>query len=270
VVLAVLAAVILVLGGGWLWFRDSSLVAVKRVTVTGVGGPDAAHIRSSLIVAARNMTTLHVRMDALRTAVAPFPVVKDLQVSTHFPHGLSIRVIEQIPVAAVTVGGRAIAVAGDGTLLHDVSATRDLAVISLRVPPGGSRLTDKTALASVHLLAAAPYPLLARISQVSSTAAHGIVLGLRNGPSLYFGDAGRVRAKWAAVATVLGDPGSAGAVYIDVTDPGRPAVGGVPGAATVAPASSDPTAGGAGAGTSTPGGTTSSSQSAGVSTTPGG
>ena len=31
-----------VFGGAWLWLRDSSLVAVARVTVTGVSGPDAA------------------------------------------------------------------------------------------------------------------------------------------------------------------------------------------------------------------------------------
>ena len=32
--------------GGWLWFRDSSLVAVERVTVTGLSGPDARQIRA--------------------------------------------------------------------------------------------------------------------------------------------------------------------------------------------------------------------------------
>ena len=34
-------ATLAVLGGAWVWLRDSSLVAVERVTVTGVAGPDA-------------------------------------------------------------------------------------------------------------------------------------------------------------------------------------------------------------------------------------
>jgi cell division protein FtsQ len=62
VTLAILVAV-LALAGAWLWVRDSSLVAVNRVTVTGESGPDAGQIRSALIASARNMTTLDVRVD---------------------------------------------------------------------------------------------------------------------------------------------------------------------------------------------------------------
>jgi cell division protein FtsQ len=227
--LAVLAAV---LGGLWLWLRDSSLVAVTRVTVAIQDGPDAGRIRSALIVAAHNMTTLHVRVDALRTAVAPYPVVKDLRVETNFPHGMRIRVIEQVPVGAVTVGGRTIAVAADGTLLRDSTATQNLALIALRQPPGGPRLTDPSAMRAIRLLAAAPYQLLARVSQLNTTAKNGFVVQLRGGPGIYFGDGARPVAKWTAASEVLADPSSAGAAYVDVTNPERPAAGG--GAATAA------------------------------------
>ncbi len=67
------------------------------------------------------MTTLDVQVSHLRTAVSPYPVVKGLQVSTQFPHGMRIEVIEQVPVAMVDVGGRSTPVAGDGTLLTDVT-----------------------------------------------------------------------------------------------------------------------------------------------------
>ncbi|MGA2924958.1 MAG: hypothetical protein ABSG43_03005, partial [Solirubrobacteraceae bacterium] len=86
-------ATIAVLGGAWLWVRDSSLVAVERVSVVGATGPDASNIRHALIAAGRTMTTLDLHMNALQTAVAPFAVVKRLQVSTHFPHAIRIRVI---------------------------------------------------------------------------------------------------------------------------------------------------------------------------------
>ncbi len=223
VVLA-LIALVLALGGGWLWLRDSSLVAVKKVQITGVTGANAAQIRRALRASARTMTTLDVRTDQLRMAVSPYPIVKSLQVSTHFPHGVTIHVVEENPVGAVVVDGRTISVAGDGTLLPTVSAT-GLPTIPIRIPPGGTRVTDPTARGAVGILAAAPRRLLESISEVTSVSGHGLVVQVRNGPSLYFGDATQIGAKWQAATAVLADPGSAGALYIDVTDPERPAAG---------------------------------------------
>ena len=219
-----LAMLIAVLAGAWLWLRDSSLVAVEHVTVTGQSGPDASQIRSALVAEARNMTTLDVRIGELRMAVAPYAVVKDLRVSTQFPHGMRIRVIEQVPVAVVVAAGRRIAVAGDGTLLRDVLPSSALPMIQMRIVPGGTHLTGFL-LDEVALITAAPDQLAAQVSQVTVIAPHGLVAQLRDGPSIYFGDAGQLAAKWAAAAAVLADSGSAGAVYIDVSDPQRPAAG---------------------------------------------
>lgn len=237
--LALLVAVVLggLALGGWLWLRDSSLVAVTRVTVTGQSGPEAGAIRSALVGAARGMTTLDVSMSTLRTAVTPFPVVADLRVSTQFPHGMRIRVIERPPVAVVSVAGRSIAVASDGTLLHQMPVTSSLPVIPLAVPPGGPRLIDP-ALEAVRLLAAAPQELLAKVALLTTVPPHGLTAQIRGGPAVYFGDASSARAKWAAAAAVLADAGSAGAAYIDVTDPVRPAAGAGSAAASAAAASS--------------------------------
>ena len=223
-VLLTLAMVIALLAGAWLWLRDSSLVAVEHVTVTGQSGPDASQIRSALVAEARNMTTLDVRVGELRMAVAPYAVVKDLRVSTQFPHGMRIRVIEQVPVAVVVAPGRRIAVAGDGTLLRDILPSSALPTIQMRIAPGGTHLTGYL-LEEVALITAAPEQLAAQVGQVTAIAPHGLVAQLRNGPSIYFGDDGQLVAKWAAAAAVLADSGSAGAVYIDVTDPQRPAAG---------------------------------------------
>ena len=104
--------------------------------------------------------------------------------------------IEENPVGAVVVDGRTIAVAGDGTLLSSVSAT-GLPTIPLKIPPGGSRVTDPTARGAVAILAAAPPRLRESISQVTSVSGHGLVVQVRNGPSLYFGDATRRRREVA-------------------------------------------------------------------------
>ncbi len=213
------------LGGGWLWLRDSSLVSVEHVTVTGDSGPDAAQIRGALVSAARTMSTLDVHLDRLRTAVAPYPVVRDVRVSTSFPHGMRIQVVEQIPVATIVIGGRSVPVAADGTLIHDAGATPSLPMLELRSAPGGTRLTDPGAESEVALLAAAPYALLAKISQVTHAGGHGLTAQIRGGPAIYFGDGSQPAAKWRSVVAVLADPGSAGATYIDVTDPRHPAAG---------------------------------------------
>jgi cell division protein FtsQ len=251
-VLATVLGVGILLAAGWMWLRDSSLVAVERVTVSGQSGPDSAAIRSALISAARSMTTLDVQLGQLHTAVSPFPVVKDLQVSTQFPHGMRIRVIEQLPVAAITVGGRRVAVAADGTLLHDLAVSPGLPLIPLAVPPGGPRLTEAPAASAVAVLAAAPYQLLPKISQVTTVSGHGLVAQVRGGPSIYFGDATGLRAKWISASEVLADPGSVGAAYIDVTDPVRPAAGAGAGSPSTGSAGST-SAGGASA-SGTPGG----------------
>src|SRR5262249_41827650 len=157
---------------------------------------DAPQIRAALRAAARNMTTLDVHIDELKTAVAPYPVVKDLRVTTHFPHGMRIQVIEQTAVGAVEGAGRKIAVAADGTLLHDAAVPSSLPAIPVRVPPGGRRLSDPAALGAVALLAAAPPGLVGRISELATVSGHGLVGQVRDGPSIYFGDASRAAAKW--------------------------------------------------------------------------
>ena len=223
-VAAAVAAVLALLAGGWLWLRDSPLVAVRQVTITGVSGTDAERIREALTVAARNMTTLDVRLGQLRMAVAPYPVVKDVRVSTRFPHGMRIDVLEHLPVGALAAGGRAIAASGDGTLLHDVP-TGHLAVIPVPVLPAGAQVVDPSARRALALLAATPRRLLYRIAQVTTSPPHGLVVQLRSGPEVYFGESSELAAKWDALAAVLADPTSAGASYIDVTDPARPAAG---------------------------------------------
>ena len=217
-------ALALILGGGWLWLRDSSLVAASSVTVTGASGPDAAQIDAALETAAHGMTTLDMNVGKLRAAVAGYPSVKDVRVSTAFPHGLRIRVIEQQAVAVLSAPGQRAVVAGDGTVLRDATPASALPTISVGTLPT-ARVRDSRTLAILGVLAAAPYRLLDHVQTATENAAHGVIVQLRNGPSLIFGEPGLESAKWIAASDVLADPGSVGAGYIDLTDPRRPAAG---------------------------------------------
>jgi cell division protein FtsQ len=172
------------------------------------------------------MTTLHVRTDQLRSVVEPYPVVKDLEVSADFPHGLKIEIIENTPVAAVVAGGEKTPVAGDGRLLRG-AAQRQLPTVPVNVVPGGDHVTDRVARQAIVALAAAPPALRARVLRASSTRHGGLTLVLQDGPDLRFGAADRLAAKWAAASAVLADRGSAGATYLDLRYPERPAAGGL-------------------------------------------
>ena len=224
----VAALLIAVLVAGGLWLRDSSLVAVRHVEVTGLTGSQQQEIRSALEHAASSMTTLHVREDALRAAVAPFSIVKDIEVAPDFPRTLRIHVVSNVAVGVVELAGRRTPVTADGRVLADVAAADDLPLVPLERVPAGRRLDERDALEALAVLGAAPRALRTRIARVASSTPHGLELHVAPGPVLRFGDGTRANAKWAAAAAVLADDESAGASYVDVTAPERPAVGGLP------------------------------------------
>jgi uncharacterized membrane protein YgcG len=123
------------------------------------------------------------------------------------------------------VGSHPLLVAADGTVLHDVQATGLLPALTVKAVPGGNTLQDPTALLELRALAAAPPRMLGRISGISTDYWHGIVVNVRQGPTIYFGGGERLDAKWQASLALLAAPANAGASYLDVTDPQRGAAG---------------------------------------------
>ncbi len=229
-VLVVLAVCLVLAAGFQFWLRDSPLVAVEQVKVTGLTTKDAPRVRAALASAAHTMTTLHVDHAKLEEAIAAYPVVRALEVNADFPHRLEIRVVEHRPAALV--GG--LPVAGDGTILRGLPVEGSLPRIEARGKLDGDRLSDPGALHAARVAGAAPAPLRGRLERIDLRADEGIVVELRDGPELFFGDARHVRAKWIAAVRILADSEAAGASYIDVRLPGRAAAGGLP-AETLAP-----------------------------------
>ena len=213
---------------GWLWLRDSFLVSVDDVSVRGLSGSQAPAIRDALIGAARGMTTLHVRRGAVLSAVSGFPIVRDVRLSTSFPHGLRIDVIERPPIAVLSGPGARLPVAADGRVLRGLDPPAGLPTITARLLPAGTTVTDRRARAALALLAAAPAALRRAVTRVSVTPNRAVAV-LRSRTTVYFGTPDRPHAKWAAVARVMADATSTEATYLDVRLPERPAAG-VPGA----------------------------------------
>jgi cell division protein FtsQ len=225
VVAATLLALV-VLGAMFLWLRDSSLVGVRQVDITGVSGSQADDIRGALTDAARDMTTLHVRKDVLRDAVQSYPVVRELHADADFPHRLRITVNSYDPIGSMELGGRSVAIARDGTVL-DGTPTKGLTAIAATGSAAGTKITGTEATRLVRLLAAAPAPLRSRALRAYK-GPNGLAVDLRDGPRLDFGDLAQVDAKWLAAAAVLADEDSRGASYVDVRLPERPVAGPLP------------------------------------------
>ncbi|MEA2373169.1 MAG: cell division protein FtsQ [Solirubrobacteraceae bacterium] len=220
-VLALVAA----LYGGWLMLRDAPLFRVEKVQVTGLSGPVVPAVATRLEEAGRGMTTTHVDIAGLKQAVAAYTVIKGLAVHTEFPHGLSIRVIERLPVAALVVGGVRLGIAADGAIVHGLGGSiQSLPSLTAGEIPTTKALSDPASLDALEVLDIAPAVLRRVIARVGQ-GPQGLTVYLRNGPPVYFGDTSRLHAKWASTARVLGDPQSLGAAYLDVRLPDRPAAG---------------------------------------------
>jgi cell division septal protein FtsQ len=211
----------------WGWFRDSSLVKVRHVQVTGVSNsPDAAAIKHRLRDAALRMTTLHVDQGELEHAVSAYSIVRSVSASANFPSALEVKVHEYAPVAALTgPDGHGVPVAFDGTLLPRVAETK-LPAVAVATTPQHNGFESGRVRVLVRVLADAPSPLRPQLERAYLDKDRGILVAMRGGPTLELGTGARLAAKWASATRVLAAPSSSGAAQIDVRLPERPSASG--------------------------------------------
>lgn len=223
---AALALSLVLVGGYFLWLRDSSLVRVEQVTVTGLTTKDAPRMKAALTAAALRMTTLHVREADLARSVGDYPIVRSVRAEPELPRRLRIHVAEHRLAAVVSApDGRPLGVAPDGSLLPAVPPRRAVPAIRLARRLAGRRIVDPQALALVAVAAAAPPVLLERLEAIERSPGRGVVASLRGGPEVFFGDASRLGEKWMAATRLLAEPAATSASYLDVRLPQRPAAG---------------------------------------------
>ncbi len=219
---------LLLVGGAtayMLWFRHSSFVAVNDVEVVGVTA-GREPIVAELTEVGERMTTLAVDREQLERAALAFPSVAAIEVDPNFPHGLRLEISERPPAMVL---GQETPVAADGTILTGIEPPAD-GVPQLEIE--GADLAAKRlqgeALEQALVVGAAPDPIRPLIEAVELTKDFGIVITLRGGIPVRFGDESGAGAKWKAIAAVLADPKLDSLTYLDVRVPERPAVGGNP------------------------------------------
>ena len=210
----------------WFWFCDSSFVAVEKVAVDGIEGPETAAVTAALSRTAEKMTTLNVDDEELAASVSRFPTFAAIETDTDFPHGLTIHVTDRPPVLTASDGGPAVPVAADGTLLHGVNvAEAGLPAIQLESVPLKGKLKGEP-LALAQVAGAAPVPLRPLIDGLVVIEGDGIQVTLEGGIPVNFGDADAAEEKWAAVSAILANPQVKTLTHLDVRVPQRPSIGG--------------------------------------------
>jgi cell division septal protein FtsQ len=221
------AASIVAIFFAWSWFRDSSLVQVRHVEISGISNsPDAAAIRRELREAALEMTTLDVDPGKLEHAVSAYSIVRSVSATGNFPSTIEVEVHEYAPVAALTgPDGRSVPVAFDGTLLPRVTK-RKLPAVAVNAAPERDGFESARVRVLVRALAAAPAPLRTKLERAYVDKEEGLLVALRDGPTLELGNGARLAAKWASATRVLAAPSSVGADEIDVRLPERPSASG--------------------------------------------
>jgi cell division protein FtsQ len=227
--LLVIGLLVLGVGGffAWNWFRDSPLVEVRHVEISGVGkGPDAKSIERDLREAALQMTTLRVNTKKLEHAVSQYPIVQSVSAAGDFPSTLEVKVREYSPIAALAgPDGREVPVASDGTLLPRTAKAK-LPSVAVTKTPTDNGFESRRVGVLVRVLAGAPAALRGDLDRAYLAEESGIQIALRDGPVLTFGTSRRLAAKWASATRVLATPSSLGADEIDVRLPERPSARG--------------------------------------------
>jgi cell division protein FtsQ len=224
-VLAIVVALLALYGAYMFWFRDLSWFAIHDVTIKGAT-TNERQIRSAVERVAGDMTTLHIKDGELRDAVARFPTVASVGASTSFPHGLTVTITQRLPVAFVRVHGQETAVSADGYLLTGAEFDAKALPRIEGAAATGVRL-DGDAAAQAAILGATPEPLKNRITASAwDEDRGGVVVDLRNGPEVRFGDGSRADDKWQAAVAVLSGNERGNPSYLDVSVPDRPVSGG--------------------------------------------
>jgi hypothetical protein len=134
---------------------------------------------------------------------------------------------EYAPVALLeSPDQNSVPVAHDGTLLPHVSKAH-LPTVAVSKAPLRNGFESARVRALVTLLAGAPAPLRSQLDRAFlGGEGKGILVAMRDGPTLEFGTSRRIAAKWASATRVLGAPSASGASTIDVRLPERPAASG--------------------------------------------
>jgi cell division protein FtsQ len=211
-VIASVLLVALVAGAIWLVFI-SSFLTVQQVTVQG----ESQLSQQQILAAARVPDGAHLAqldLGAIRSRIGALALVRRVDVSRDWPHGVLIKVTERTPVAVVEIGGSFHAMDADGVIFRDYA----------HPPVGMPRVvstvdTGSAALAeAARVIASLPSGLAARVDHVAVAGVDQVSLMMRGGAVVVWGSDAQSALKAEVLVHLLSQPGHT----YDVSVPGQP------------------------------------------------
>jgi cell division protein FtsQ len=239
--IVVVAIACLVVAGGYAALRASPVFAVRHVTVTGARPKIASQVATAARQLVGGKSLLAVDPGLLARQLAALPTVRSVTVLRRFPHGLSIRVRAEVPVAVVSTSSGRFVLAASGRVLgpadRATASLPELGQISGVPRPGGTA----TGAGLADQLAVAAALRGARVSAIGISA-DGIA-AISGKTTLRLGDVTDLVRKLRLARAVLRASRAGGTQppsYVDVSVPDHPVARSVGG---------DPTTGGSAVGT---------------------
>lgn len=212
--IAVVAAVVAVIGLGVYAAYFSSWLAAESVRVSGERSLSAAEIAAAAHV---DLGTPLARIDlgAIEEDVAKLPAVADVSVSRSWPHTVAIEVTERQPLAAVRRDGSWWVMDDEGVVFRR-TPHRDQALPVVAV--GGDASADALSEAA-QVVSALPSDVLDHVRRLTAHSMDSIDLRLTNGRLVRWGSADETERKVQVLAVLLDRVKAS--VY-DVSVPERP------------------------------------------------
>lgn len=221
---AIAAGLALILGVGGV---TASYGPWFRATTVTVGGEHRFSERRILRIAGVGPGTnlLHVDLARAERRLERNRWIADASVSRDLPHGLSVTVVERTGIAVVGGGSAVTLIAGDGTSLGRAGARTDV----LPTISSGDGSTEPTAAVlrlGAGVVAALPRSLTPQVQGVDVGDDGSILLQMRSGVMVTYGDDRDLRAKGQDLEAVLRWASGHGSpvAWVDVSVPGSPAM----------------------------------------------
>ncbi|HEU5036002.1 MAG TPA: FtsQ-type POTRA domain-containing protein [Nocardioides sp.] len=212
-VLAVVLAVVLVVGGVWLVYF-SSFLAVQGVDVRGASLLSEQQVRQAAAVP-DGEALARVDLERVRTRVQALAAVSSADVSREWPDRVRIDVTERVPVAVVEIAGKLRGMDEDGVVFRDYAqAPSDLP----RVQTGSDTGSDALREAAL-VVGSLPADLAAKVDHVEVETVDQITLALRDGRTVRWGSSADSDLKAEVLAALLV---ARKAQTYDVSVPGNP------------------------------------------------
>jgi cell division protein FtsQ len=178
----------------------SPLLRVTSVTVEGTSRLTVAQVTAAARIP-HDVSLLLLRSASVRRRVAALPAVAAVAVERDWPHRVLIRVIERVPVAAVsTTNGRVVLLDRTG-FAFAVSGPGNPGLPSLHVsgPPPAVGAADETATAGVRVWLELPGALRRQVLAIDAVSPDDVSLQLTGRRVVVWGSADQSATK----ATVL-------------------------------------------------------------------